>query len=116
MPDLDELLADPTKSRSLSALQASEISARLTARQLALAALQAILLERMHASEPSQDSRRAVTGDRMLTTEEVADRFRATKRWVYRHARKWPFTVPVGRKKLLFSEAGLNRYLAQRKG
>lgn len=53
--------------------------------------------------------------DCLLTAEEVAQRLRVTKEYVYRHARKYPFTVREGRY-VRFSQAGLTRYLDRHQG
>lgn len=111
MADLRELLADPSRVLALSDREASELATLIATRQLELAALQGALAGRSRSPESVADP----ASDRLLTAEEVADRFRSTVRWVYRQAGKWPFTRRLGRKKLLFSEAGLNRYLAHRK-
>lgn len=53
--------------------------------------------------------------DQLLTAEEVAQRLRVTKGFVYRKADTYPFTVHQGRY-VRFSQAGLERYLKQRQG
>jgi hypothetical protein len=52
--------------------------------------------------------------DRWLTPEEAAAQYNASIKWIYRHARKWQFVRRPTRKKLLISEAGLNRWMAAR--
>jgi hypothetical protein len=50
----------------------------------------------------------------LLTAVEVADRFKVTRKWVYRHAEALG-AVRVGGRALRFTEDGLARYLdAQR--
>jgi len=53
--------------------------------------------------------------DRLLTAEEVAKRLRLSIAVVYRRAKRWPFTHRLGRKKLLISETGLNRWLERQR-
>ena len=53
--------------------------------------------------------------DWLLTAVEVADRLHVTKDYVYRNARKYPFTVREGRY-IRFSQAGLARYLDRHQG
>lgn len=50
---------------------------------------------------------------RYLSVEEVAERFRVTPRWVYRHKKQMPHSQP-SRKMLLFPEAALQRWFARR--
>lgn len=54
--------------------------------------------------------------DRWLTVSEVAARLQMSKSHVYREAGKWQFVRRVGRKALRFSEAGLRKWLAARRG
>jgi hypothetical protein len=52
----------------------------------------------------------------LLTAAEVADRFKVTRKWVYRHAAVLG-GVRLGGRALRFTEDGLARYLdAQRRG
>jgi predicted DNA-binding transcriptional regulator AlpA len=53
--------------------------------------------------------------DRLLTPSELAERMNVTIRWVYRHANDWPFTRRLSRRMLRFSEAGVARFLAQKR-
>ncbi len=53
--------------------------------------------------------------DRLLTVEEAAKKLGLSTDWLYRRARKLPFTVRLGRR-LRFSERGLDRYIRQRQG
>jgi len=53
--------------------------------------------------------------DCLLTAEEVAQRLRVTKEYVYRNAQHYPFTVREGRY-VRFSQAGLARYLERHQG
>ena len=53
--------------------------------------------------------------DRLLDVKEVAAKLHLSEDQVYRKAASFPFTVRVGRK-LLFSEAGIDRYIRQRAG
>lgn len=48
--------------------------------------------------------------DRYLTADEVAARLNVSKRVVYQHADRWPFTQRVGRV-VRFSERGFLRWL-----
>jgi predicted DNA-binding transcriptional regulator AlpA len=52
--------------------------------------------------------------DRLLTADDVARQTQLSVRWLYRHADTLPFTRRVGRK-VLFSSAGLAKWLASRR-
>ena len=51
--------------------------------------------------------------DRLLDIAEAASRMGISKDWLYRHANTFPFARRIGRK-VLFSDAGLVRWLANR--
>ena len=53
---------------------------------------------------------RAPTPDRLLSAAEVAARLGVPVRYVYRHARAWPFTRRLSPKTLRFSALGLDRW------
>ena len=53
--------------------------------------------------------------DRLLDTEEAAKLLGMSKDWLYRHAKKLPFTRKLGPKMLRFSYQGIQKYLATRK-
>src|SRR5437762_12481213 len=72
-----------------------------------LAALQSMLAARLTGATTP------VSEDRMLDIEAAADRTGMSKDWLYRHAKALPFTRRIGRK-MLFSEAGLTRWLTTR--
>src|SRR5262249_23159699 len=57
-----------------------------------------------HVSEPG----------RLLTTEVVAERLGVPVRWVYRQARKWPFTRKLGHRTLRFESSGFEKFLRTR--
>lgn len=49
-----------------------------------------------------------------LTVTQVADRFRVTPKWLYRHKRQMPHSQP-SRKVLLFPEQAVTKWFASRK-
>ena len=53
--------------------------------------------------------------DQLLTPEEAGQLLGVTPRWLYRHAKRLPFTRRLSRKTLRFSEAGLRRWQAAQK-
>ncbi len=53
--------------------------------------------------------------DDLLTVEEAAAVLRVSPRWLYRHAKKLPFSRKLSRKVLRFSRAGITRWLATKR-
>ena len=52
--------------------------------------------------------------DRMLTAEEAAEMLSMSTDWLYRNAKKLPFTKKLGPKMLRFSYQGIKKWLATR--
>jgi predicted DNA-binding transcriptional regulator AlpA len=75
-----------------------------------LATLQAKLQLRMLNREPKPPPQ----GDRMLTAEEASEKLGMTKDYLYRNAKKFPFTVRTAPRQVRFSLNGIERYLKQR--
>jgi hypothetical protein len=109
MPDFRDILLDPRRVTELSPTEAATALVEL-------ATLQAAVAARLR-STPSGDHAvgTAPEADRLLTAEDVAERLNRSVDWVYRHARHWPFTRRLARRTLRFSEAGLHRFLTQRR-
>src|SRR5262245_41924772 len=93
IPSLDELAADPSKATSLSAEAARSVMVRCAA---VLAAL---------GSTPPALVPQPVDDDRLLTTEDAAQRLGVSTDWLYRRAPRLPFTVRLERV-LRFSARG----------
>ena len=73
----------------------------------------AALLEAARLAAAGNGARaRSVPGN-LLTMDEVATRTAMSKSWLYRHAKHLPFARRIGRK-VLFDDAGLTRWLANR--
>jgi predicted DNA-binding transcriptional regulator AlpA len=53
--------------------------------------------------------------DRLLDAEEASRLLSVSEDWLYRQAKKLPFTRKLGRKMLRFSSQGIQKYLATRK-
>ncbi len=51
-------------------------------------------------------------GDKLLTVEEAAARLKCSEVWLYKRAKRLPFTVRVGRS-LRFSERGLDEAIRE---
>ena len=107
VPTLDALAADP---RQVAQVPAEAIPILLAQ----TAAVQAALAARLLAS-PNGQPPDATAEDRLLTPKEAADTLRVTLPWIYRHAKRLPFTRRLSRKALRFSEAGLRRWQAARR-
>lgn len=77
---------------------------------------QGALLGRLVALQGSVAGDGGSGDDRLLAPEEVASRLGVTVTWLYRHAARLPFTRRLSRKALRFSERGLDRWQAQKRG
>jgi predicted DNA-binding transcriptional regulator AlpA len=55
------------------------------------------------------------TEDRLLNADEAAEILNVSADWLYRNARKLPFTRKLGPKMLRFSYQGIIKWLATRK-
>lgn len=53
--------------------------------------------------------------DHLLDAGEAAKLLAVSEDWLYRHAKKLPFTRKLGPKMLRFSSLGIQKYLATRK-
>ncbi len=53
--------------------------------------------------------------DRLLTVDDAATSLGVSADWLYRNARKLPFSRKLGRKILRFSSRGIQKYLLTRK-
>ena len=67
--------------------------------------------------EAVADATKGQTGgeDRLLDAEEASRVLSVSPDWLYRQARKLPFTRKLGHKMLRFSSQGIQKYLATRK-
>jgi excisionase family DNA binding protein len=50
----------------------------------------------------------------LLTVEEAADRMATTTAWLYRHAKRLPFSRKLGHRTLRFDAQGLDRWVKSR--
>jgi hypothetical protein len=111
MGELRELL-DPVVVAELVGSVKGFSSAEAETALIAVAAIEGALRSRVGApSEPVTGGERVVP-DHLLTAKEVAQRYGRSVDWVYRQAKRWPFTVREGRGTLRFSERGLERHLS----
>lgn len=102
----DGLKVDPA---SVPMQRIPAIIAALASWELALAAR---LLEAVPAScaEPKSENE-----DHMLTVKECAERLRKSPKWVYRRVKTLPFARCLGPRSWVFSQKGLERWLAQQR-
>ena len=115
---LVRLLANPAEVDSLSDdQQVSELLAEVGVRHAQLATLQLSLLSRLIKGrrQPSAVASASSDDDRLLCVDEAAEILNVTPQWLYRHARRLPFSRRLSRKALRFSEAGLRRWAASRR-
>jgi predicted DNA-binding transcriptional regulator AlpA len=54
--------------------------------------------------------------DRLLTIKEAATTLSLTTDWLYRNAKRFPFTVRLGNGHLRFSRNGVQDYLKKQRG
>lgn len=87
----------------------------LAALQASVAGAQVILISRMIASRSNGDGDKETIAERWLTADQAAELLKVDRKWLYRRANALPFTRRLSRKKLLFSEIGLRRWMATRK-
>jgi predicted DNA-binding transcriptional regulator AlpA len=77
-----------------------------------LTRLDTLLLARL-LSGSNAHSGNAREGDRRLNAKEAAAKLGTSTDWVYRRSRSLPFVIRLGRK-VVFSEAGIEKYIRQR--
>jgi predicted DNA-binding transcriptional regulator AlpA len=73
--------------------------------------LAAQLLAKAQAKEKNGSGQ----GDRLLSLEEAAAKLQVSHSWLYRRSKKLSFVVRNGRK-LVYSERGIEEYIAAQKG
>ncbi len=75
--------------------------------------IRAIVKEELQQALSQAQSR--VEEDRLLTADEAAKILGMSPDWLYRYAKRLPFTRKLGPKMLRFSSQGIQKYLATRK-
>ena len=109
--NLADLLQDPQRVAEVPAEHVPALLCQLSVLQTALAA-------RLAAGPPAQQGNGPAPSpapDRLLTVAEAAALLRASPKYLYRHHKRLPFARPLGRRMLRFSEAGLQKWLAQKR-
>jgi predicted DNA-binding transcriptional regulator AlpA len=99
-----------TSGESPTPLSGADVRRRLEAIMREMAGLLAEL-----DGPPATTGEFAVT-DRLLTVQQAAERLGLSQSQVYKQAHRWPFTRKLSAKALRFSEAGLERWCAERAG
>jgi excisionase family DNA binding protein len=106
---LDEVAQEPERAIGLPAAAATALLVQCLAVQGALVAR---LLALGTGAGSSPDS---APDDRLLDVTEAAARLGTSRDYLYRHARRLPFTVRVG-SRLRFSSRGIDRFIRTRQG
>jgi predicted DNA-binding transcriptional regulator AlpA len=106
-PTLDEIADKPTAAASLRSHEVAALLIRCAAVQTALAA--ALTGHPL----PERESPSVSTPGQLLTVKEAAARLGISPFTLYQNARRYPFTVRIGRA-LRFSESGLAVWIQRR--
>jgi predicted DNA-binding transcriptional regulator AlpA len=80
----------------------------------AFAAWQSALAARLMAT-PATIVKTATENDRLLTVQECAARLRKSTKWVYRRTKTLPFSRCLGPRSRVFSQRGLEKWLARQR-
>jgi len=81
----------------------------------AFAAWQSALALRLMAAPVTIVETATEADDRLLTVQECAERLRKSTKWVYRRTKTLPFARCLGPRSWVFSQRGLEKWLAQRR-
>jgi len=101
----DQLNIDP------AAIPPERIPALITQ----LAALQSALAARLMTPTQEPQIEATDSADVLLKVDEVADRLRKSAKWVYRRAKTLPFARRLGPRSWVFSQNGMERWLARQR-
>jgi predicted DNA-binding transcriptional regulator AlpA len=82
---------------------------------VAFAAWQNALVARLMTTPATITEAAAETGDRLLTVEECAAYLRRSPKWVYRRMKTLPFARCLGPRSWVFSQKGLEKWLARQR-
>jgi predicted DNA-binding transcriptional regulator AlpA len=105
------LLEHPERVAMLPLEAIAPLLAVVASRQAALSALQGSLASRLIGGAPQTSA----VEEHLLTAEEVARTLGVTKRWVQRRAVRLPFARKLSEHAIRYSDAGLKRWMANRK-
>lgn len=109
LPTLDEIAADAQCAEGLP--QSVLVSLLLRA-----AAAQTTLTVRLTAAPETPAAAQSEERDKLLTVKEAAERLRRSTKWIYRATAtgSLPFARRIGNA-LMFSESGLEKWVARQK-
>ncbi len=106
---LAALLTEPSRAAQVTREEAGALLAKLGTLQAALLTVMSRPSVAVHreAERPSEG--------RMLDVDEAAALLGVSRRWLYRHSKTLPFTRPISRKIVRYSETGIRKWLATRR-
>jgi predicted DNA-binding transcriptional regulator AlpA len=108
--DVDALLAEPARA---AGVPSRDVPALLDA--LAVQEGRARVVRELLTARLSPNGATTSADDHMLSIDEAVARLGMSRAWLYRHHGTLPFARKIGRK-IVFSEAGLTRWLAKQRG
>ena len=111
---LASLVANPSSASEVPVDRIPALVAELASEQSARSALQGALTVRLLVSQ-ADAAASPEPSDRLMTAEEVAVALGMTQRWVQRRARRLPFAPRISDHAIRYSEAGLKRWMSNRK-
>ena len=82
---------------------------------VAVAAWQSALAARLILTPSPSHEPMAEAEDRLLTVRECAERLRRSTKWVYRRVKTLPFARCLGPRSWVFSQRGLEKWLARQR-
>ena len=106
---LHQLLQDPARVHALPRDEAIALLTQLATLQVALLRIACGPVE-----GPRHEMER-LPAEEMLEAGEAAAMLGVSVRWLYRNAKRLPFTRPIAPKIVRFSRQGIQRWLATRK-
>ena len=109
-PGLDDVTRDPSCAAHLSKEALLTLLLRCSIVHGIISGQLAAIIE--HSSQQQG----VVAPERLLNVREAAERLAVPPDWLYRNAKKLPFTVRLGPGLLRFSSNGIDRYIRQRQG
>src|SRR5713226_2946483 len=82
---------------------------------VAVAAWQSALAARLISTPSPSHEPTTEAEDRLLTVRECAERLRRSTKWVYRRVKTLPFARCLGPRSWVFSQRGLEKWLARQR-
>ena len=107
---------DTAEANPPTPAQALSLVAQAVSELLQLFPVFAALLSQVQPGQQDvRQAQSATESDRALNAAEAAAMLGVSPQWLYRHARLLPFARKLSRKKTVYSEAGIRRWLAMRR-